>query len=292
MSFCCGLLVHLVMLSIVVLFLYCVLLVYGVAVVFFFFFSSRRRHTRCALVTGVQTCALPIYPPRRFGLIDRRAQRRLAEAALARAGAEDIHPLAPVKDLPLSRRQMVEIAKALARNPRILILDEATSALTAVDVAKVLAVLKRLRADGMALLYISHRMHEIAALADDCTVFRNGRHIATYASGSKTDQEVVELMIGREYSHVFPPKPAAPAAPARPTLEVRNLSWADRLKNRSEEHMSELQSLMRISYAVFCWKTKKNQMNRQNPTHDNRNIPKYEIEQHDTQPNQQYTTTT
>lgn len=172
-------------------------------------------------------------PPRRFGLIDRRAQRRLAEAALARAGAEDIHPLAPVKDLPLSRRQMVEIAKALAREPRILILDEATSALTAADVAKILAVLKRLRADGMALLYISHRMHEIAALADDCTVFRNGRHIATYASGSKTDQEVVELMIGREYSHVFPPKPAAPAAPAVAALEVHNLSWADRLKNVS-----------------------------------------------------------
>ncbi|MBA3447900.1 MAG: sugar ABC transporter ATP-binding protein, partial [Pseudaminobacter sp.] len=108
-------------------------------------------------------------PPRRFGLIDRRAQRKIAEEALARAGAADIHPLALVKDLPLSRRQMVEIAKALARKPRILILDEATSALTAADVAKVFTVLKRLRSEGMALLYISHRMHEIAELADDCT---------------------------------------------------------------------------------------------------------------------------
>ena len=68
-------------------------------------------------------------PPRRFGLIDRRAQRRLAEDALERAGAPDIHPMALVKDLALSRRQMVEIAKALARKPRVLILDEATSAL-------------------------------------------------------------------------------------------------------------------------------------------------------------------
>src|SRR3954454_14036803 len=83
-------------------------------------------------------------PPKRFGLIDRRAQRRQAEEALARAGAADIHPLALVKDLSLSRRQMVEIAKALARRPRLLILDEATSALTAADVTQVYAVLKRL----------------------------------------------------------------------------------------------------------------------------------------------------
>jgi len=172
-------------------------------------------------------------PPKRFGLIDRRAQRRIAEAALARAGAEDIHPLAPVKDLPLSRRQMVEIAKALARNPRVLILDEATSALTAADVAKVFVVLKRLRSEGLALLYISHRMHEIAELADRCTVFRNGRNVATYRAGEKSDNAVVELMIGREYSHVFPPKPVAAANGAAPVLEARNLSWSGRLKDIS-----------------------------------------------------------
>ena len=149
-------------------------------------------------------------PPKRFGLIDRRAQRRLAEEALARAGGDDIHPMAPVKDLPLSRRQIVEIAKALARRPRILILDEATSALTAADVIKVFAVLKRLRSEGLALLFISHRMHEIAEIADECTVFRNGRNVATYRAGTKTDNEVVELMIGREYSHVFPPKQTVP----------------------------------------------------------------------------------
>ena len=146
-------------------------------------------------------------PPTRFGMIDRRAQRRIAEEALARAGAPDIHPKALVKDLPLSRQQMVEIAKALARNPRILILDEATSALTAADVTRVFGVLKRLRSEGLALLYISHRMHEIAELADECTVFRNGSNVATYAAGTKSDAEVVEMMIGREYSHVFPPKP-------------------------------------------------------------------------------------
>jgi ribose transport system ATP-binding protein len=172
-------------------------------------------------------------PPGRFGLIDRKAQRRLAEAALARAGGEDIHPMALVRDLPLSRRQMIEIARALTRTPRVLILDEATSALAAADVTRVFEVLKRLKAEGIALLYISHRMHEIAELADDCTVFRNGRRIATYEAGTKSDSEVVEMMIGREYSHVFPPKPAAPAATGTPVLEVRNLGWTPRLNDIS-----------------------------------------------------------
>jgi len=172
-------------------------------------------------------------PPKKFGLIDRRAQRKIAEEALARAGAEDIHPLAPVKDLPLSRRQMVEIAKALARSPRVLILDEATSALTSTDVAKVFVVLKRLRSEGLALLYISHRMHEIAELAAHCTVFRNGRNVATYRAGEKSDNEVVELMIGREYSHVFPRKRPLAASDEPPVLEVRNLSWSSRLKEIS-----------------------------------------------------------
>jgi ribose transport system ATP-binding protein len=172
-------------------------------------------------------------PPKRFGMIDRRAQRRIAEQALARAGGEDIHPMAPVRDLPLSRRQIVEIAKALARGPRILILDEATSALTAADVTKVFAVLKRLRSEGLAILFISHRMHEIAEIADECTVFRNGSNVATYVAGTKADNEVVEMMIGREYSHVFPPKPPPIPSDKPPILEVRNLSWGQRLKDIS-----------------------------------------------------------
>ncbi len=171
-------------------------------------------------------------PPRRFGLIDGAAQRRRAKELLARIGCEDVHPMQLVKDLPLSRRQMVEIAKALGRNPKMLILDEATSALTAADVQKVYAVLRRLREQGLPILYISHRMHEIAELADDCSVFRNGRHIQTFPKGTKTDDEVVELMIGREYKHVFPPKPVRNASEA-PLLQIDNLSWGDRLQDIS-----------------------------------------------------------
>jgi len=171
-------------------------------------------------------------PPRHFGLIDGRAQRRRAAELLARVGCADVHPMELVKDLTLSRRQMVEIAKALGRDPKLLILDEATSALTAADVASVYAILHRLRDDGLAILYISHRMHEITELADVCSVFRNGRHIETFPKGSRTDDEIVELMIGREYRHVFPPKPVR-TVPPPPVLAIERLSWTPRLHDIS-----------------------------------------------------------
>ena len=158
-------------------------------------------------------------PPRRFGLIDQGAQRRRAAEYLARLGCGDIDPRTRVKDLPLSRRQLVEIAKALALRPRLLILDEATSALTAADVERVFELLHQLRRDGLALLYISHRMHEIAALADTCSVFRNGRHVETFAHGTRSEEQIVRLMIGRDITQVYPPKPVRDAPPA-PCLEV------------------------------------------------------------------------
>jgi ribose transport system ATP-binding protein len=153
-------------------------------------------------------------PPRRFGLISSKRQRERAEELLARVGCEDINPAEMVRNLPLSRRQMVEIAKALGRNPKLLILDEATSALTAADVERVYRILHRLRAEGMALLYISHRMHEIQELADTISVFRNGRHVDTFGSGERSGSEIVQMMIGREMSAVYPAE--ARCATSRP----------------------------------------------------------------------------
>ena len=171
-------------------------------------------------------------PPRRFGLIDRRAQRRRAEQLLARVGCEDINPLLQVRQLPLSRRQMVEIAKALGRAPQLLILDEATSALTAADVEKVYAILHGLRDSGLSLLYISHRMHEIEALADTCSVFRNGQHIDTFPKGARSDEQIVQMMIGREWHSVYPPKPQR-TAPPPPALELNGVGWENRLHDIS-----------------------------------------------------------
>ncbi|WP_296650227.1 sugar ABC transporter ATP-binding protein [Paraburkholderia sp.] len=181
--------------------------------------------------------------PRRFGRIDRAAERRRAEEMLALIGGDDIHPAAPAGSLPLSRQQMVEIAKALARQPKVLILDEATSALTAADVSKVFTLLKRLRTQGMAIIYISHRMHEIAELANDCTVFRNGRYVETFAAGTRCDDAIVEMMIGREYSSAFPPL-GGTVRERKPALSIRHLSWAAALKDVSlDVHPGEVVGL-------------------------------------------------
>ncbi|MBV9106143.1 MAG: ATP-binding cassette domain-containing protein [Verrucomicrobia bacterium] len=171
-------------------------------------------------------------PPRRFGLIDRHRQRECARDILREIGCPDVHPSERVKDLPLSRQQMVEIAKALIRQPRLIIMDEATSALTAKDVDQLYKVVRQLRDRGLSILYISHRMHEIAALADVCSVFRNGRHIDTFPMGTRTTAEIVPLMIGREVNRAYPPKPSFNGSAGLPgsrspvsALEVIGLNW-------------------------------------------------------------------
>jgi ribose transport system ATP-binding protein len=174
-------------------------------------------------------------PPRRFGLIDEKAQRRCAEQILTRVGAHDIHPSAPVASLSLSRRQIVEIAKALMSEPRVLILDEATSALMDADVKRVLSLLSRLRDEGLAIVYISHRLAEVRELADECTVFRNGRHVESFEAGAYDDEEIVELMLGRalELPRALQRTASESEVPqgGPPALEVRGLRWGTRLRH-------------------------------------------------------------
>ncbi|MBD0864201.1 MAG: sugar ABC transporter ATP-binding protein [Rhodobacteraceae bacterium] len=169
-------------------------------------------------------------PPRdRFGLIDRNQQAKMAEEILAEMGVgTDINVRGRCGDLPLSKRQIVEIAKALIRRPKVLILDEATSALTASDVEPVMELLRRLREQGTLILFISHRMHEVDALADTCSVFRNGEHVETYKTRSKTDAEIVQMMIGKPLSQIFPSKSSGKKGDAYVT--VKDLTWAGKLK--------------------------------------------------------------
>ena len=171
-----------------------------------------------------------------FGLTSGAAQRRRSEELLAQVGCPDLNPRLPVRDLPLPKRQLVELAKALERRPRLLIMDEATSALGPADVETVCGILRRLRDQGVAILFISHRMHEIEALADTCSVFRGGRRLETFAQGTRSPDEIVHMMIGREITQIYPARPQATsrrASGASRCWRSQGLGWGNRLEEVS-----------------------------------------------------------
>jgi ribose transport system ATP-binding protein len=169
-------------------------------------------------------------PQTRLGFL-RRAAYDDARATLDGIGAIGISLSTRASELSLAERQLVEIAKALFRKPRLLILDEATSALTSELVETVFDVLRELKRQGVAILFISHRMHEVDAIADRVSVFRNGRHIETFDAGTRSPKEVIGLMIGRSLEELFPPRGDAPPDDAPVVLNVSDVSWNGQLHN-------------------------------------------------------------
>lgn len=173
-------------------------------------------------------------PPRnRFGLINHKMMVEQTERFFANLGFEHLDPHALISELALAQRQLVEIAKALVRNPQVLILDEGTSALSLHDVELVFKVIRRLRDEGRSVIFISHRMGEVEEIADTLTIFRDGQDVGSFPMGSVGRDEMVQLMIGRKLEQVFPPKPPRPSAPATPVLETRHLSWEHALNDVS-----------------------------------------------------------
>jgi L-arabinose transport system ATP-binding protein len=140
--------------------------------------------------------------PARLGVIDRRRLARDARRQLELVG-EDVHPDAPVGELSLAQRQMVEIAKALTRGARIIAFDEPTSSLSEREVTRLFAIIRDLRARGCAILYVSHRMEEIFALCDRITILRDGRLVHTGDVASLTRDSVVERMVGRRLADIY-----------------------------------------------------------------------------------------
>jgi ribose transport system ATP-binding protein len=171
-------------------------------------------------------------PYNRFGLIDRKQLHRQTEALFNGLKLHSIDPGALVSELPLALRQLVEIAKALSRNPQLLILDEGTSALSIQDVQVVFDILRSLRDEGKSVVFISHRMGEVKEIADTLTIFRDGQNVGSFPMGSVSEDEMVQLMIGRKLEQVFPPKPVRSEV-LTSGLEVKNLNWEDKLHNIS-----------------------------------------------------------
>ncbi|WP_079084178.1 sugar ABC transporter ATP-binding protein [Streptomyces longwoodensis] len=140
--------------------------------------------------------------PRRFGMIDRRRMEADAEVLLRRVGLT-VSPRARVRELGIARLQMVEIAKALSLNARVLIMDEPTAVLTSEEVDKLFAIVRSLRADGVGIVFITHHLEEIAALGDRVTVIRDGRSVGQVPASTPED-ELVRLMVGRSIEQQYP----------------------------------------------------------------------------------------
>ena len=144
-----------------------------------------------------------------------------AEKLLARVGLKQ-KVTTPVSTLTAGQMQMIEIAKALALNARIIIMDEPTSSLTATESEQLFAIIDKLRSDGIGIIYISHRMEEVLRLADRITVLRDGRYVGDLMRSEATHDKIVSMMVGRELKNeYFPPKVERP--PGDPVLVVENL---------------------------------------------------------------------
>jgi ABC-type sugar transport system ATPase subunit len=145
---------------------------------------------------------------------------RLTAALLDRVGCR-VRPQTLVRNLSVSQKQMVEIARALARNVRILILDEPTSSLTAQETATLFDIIRGLRARGVGIIYISHRLEEVFDVAQRVTILRDGRLVGTLPIEEATHDRLVRMMVGRDLSHLFV---QARAATGPVQLEARGLS--------------------------------------------------------------------
>ena len=152
-----------------------------------------------------------------------------AEEILSYIGCDDIDPRLPCKNLSLSRKQMIEWAKAINRNPRILILDEATSALKNEDIERINILIKKLKENGMGFIYITHNLQASENISDMITILRNGKKVETFEKGCKTIEECIDLMIGHSLNKEFPSKQKYNYEKNN-IIELKNIYWSNVLK--------------------------------------------------------------
>lgn len=186
-------------------------------------------YQECSLVPQ-----LPVYsniflgrePSLGWGLLDHAGMRRRTREILTSLGIQ-IDPAVLVDQLSIAQQQMVEIARALAFDARIIIMDEPTSALTPTEIRRLFELIGQVRERGVGIVYISHRMEEILEVGDRVTVMRDGRWVATRAVGETSIPELIRMMADRELKEHFPRRPVEPG---EPLLEVEGLCTSGKLR--------------------------------------------------------------
>lgn len=143
-------------------------------------------------------------PTTSFGFVDYDAMNARASELMKQLKMPDINVALPVMAYSGGKQQLIEIAKALNKNAKLLILDEPTSALTAAETETLLSLVKEFKARGMACVYISHKLDEVAEIADTVTVIRDGTHVATRPMAELTTDKIITMMVGREMTNLFP----------------------------------------------------------------------------------------
>jgi ribose transport system ATP-binding protein len=166
--------------------------------------------------------------PRRFGIVDDRALNRRARDLLARMDVR-LDPTAPLARLSVGYWQLTEIAKALSRDARVLIMDEPTASLPYHEAEHLFRLIERLKRDGVSIVYISHRMAEIARVADRITILRDGRHVLTDEITAVAPEQVVEAIVGRQIKTGLTDRPRRKTAVGPPLLQAVGLRCPERV---------------------------------------------------------------
>ena len=177
--------------------------------------------TLCPHMTVAENIVLDKQNEFKGFLLKKHEYQEIATRVLDSLGQKEINPNSLVKDLSIAQQQVVEIAKAVTSKAKIVLMDEPTSSISQSDADKLMNIIRNLKANGVSVIYISHRLHEIGGIADRITVLRDGELVGTVNNADVKEQDLINMMVGRELTNVYP-KREVPIGDV--VLKVENLS--------------------------------------------------------------------
>ena len=198
-------------------------------------------NTKTALAMGISMIHQELHPsrfrsvmenvwigrfPKKYGFVDHQAMYDKTVALFKSIGL-DVDPKELAGKVSASKLQLVEIARAISYDAKIIIMDEPTSSLTENEVEYLFKIINKLRDEGRSIIYISHKMEEILKISDDVTIMRDGKYIGTYAAKDIDQDFIIKKMVGRDMSNRFPPRTDAPAPKDEVVLEVKDFTAAN-----------------------------------------------------------------